>query len=310
MGDWQVPARVTTCAANYPGIPLSWVDDSLQPSPNALSREPRPVLLSRPDGKSQQKWLPVRPDGALLSPSDRIFVDEIEARDLTPGEIELLEFCLHQVTRARSRPTDVKARRAVISRIYHDRQLAELLARHVLAGVAPERVLQPRQLKRLFLEGIGERTLQRDLKHIRQMAHAANTATATSKEYAPVTNSRVGEASREKHTEPPPPPNGKLSTNKKNPPTPITEDQFFDDMILKMREVVPQLPKPKEVRSIIMDEEDGEWILNDITQWMRAHEESFPRLVHDHNRKFGLKLLTILRNDFGLKKGSTRNKKK
>lgn len=308
MGSWEVPARETTCPANHVGIPPSWVDDSLQPTPHAVKREPRPVLLSRPHHKSQQKWLPQYPDGARLAPSDQIVVDEIEESDLTPGEVELLEFCLYHITLARSRPTDEKVRRALISRIYHNSQLAVLLGQHVLAGVPAEHVLQPQHLKRLFPRMVGSRTFQRDLKKIRDLENPSVKVMETTGDPTFSVNSSETHSSYEGQRTSEKSPDEKLKKNKKDFVSTSKEEQYFDDMIAQLREAVPQLPEPKEARSIVLADEDGEWLFGDMIKWMRSHEELIQSIKHDYNKKFGKQLLTIFKENLGITK-DLKNKK-
>lgn len=308
MGNWEVQARETTCAANHGGIPPTWIDDSLQPTPHAVKCEPRPVLLSRPHHKSQQKWLPQYPDGARLAPSDQIVVDEIEERDLTPGEVELLEFCLYHITLARSRPTDEKIRRALISRIYHNSQLAALLGQHVLAGVPAEKVLQPRHLKQLFPRMVGSRTFQRDLKRIRKLAKPNVKVIETTEDSTSAVKSSESHSNCEKQRAPENLPDEEFKTNKKSFVSTSTEEQYFDDMIAHLREVVPQLPEPKEARSIVLANEDGEWLLEDMIKWMRSHEGLIQSIKDDHHRKFGKQLLKVFKDNLGLTK-DCKNKK-
>ena len=169
--EWELPAHESTCQANHHGIPESWYDSSRQPTPGPLTRDPRLIFLRRPkEEPSQQRWLPRYPEGPVLAPSDTLVVYEIEVQDLAPGEVDLLQFCLLLIIRVRHRPTNVKLRQRAIERLHHDTRLAILVAQKVLGGVPVSALLEPKQLGRLFAHSVGERTLERDVAHVRKHA--------------------------------------------------------------------------------------------------------------------------------------------
>lgn len=180
LGEWMLPAREGTCPADHPGIPERWYDDSRQPSPVVAERYPHPIFLRNSEGASQQRSLPPYPDGPILSPSDTLLIYEIAETDLSPGERDLLEFCLYQVMRVRHQPKNMKARQTAIRRLHNDKGLAALVAQKVLGGVPVKSVLEPKQLKRLFGErGVGDRTLQRDVSFIRKQFQASRETNST-----------------------------------------------------------------------------------------------------------------------------------
>ncbi|MFO7582476.1 hypothetical protein [Guyparkeria sp.] len=192
--EWELPAREGTCQANQRGIPESWFDDSRQPTPGALTRDPRLIFLRRPkEEPSQQRWLPRYPEGPVLAPSDTLVVYEIEVKDLAPGEVDLLQFCLFQIVHVRHRPTNVKSRQRAIERLHDDKELATLVAQKVLGGVSVSALLEPKQLGRLFAHSVGERTLERDVAHVRKHASARTKHETTVDQNGLVANTALHE---------------------------------------------------------------------------------------------------------------------
>ncbi len=190
--EWELPARERTCQANHHGIPESWYDSSRQPTPGALTRDPRLIFLRRPkEEPSQQRWLPRYPEGPVLAPSDTLVVYEIEVQDLAPGEVDLLQFCLFHIICVRHRPTNVKLRQRAIERLHDDTRLAILVAQKVLGGVPVSALLEPKQLGRLFAHGVGDRTLERDVAHVREHASARTRDETTVDQNARVANTAL-----------------------------------------------------------------------------------------------------------------------
>lgn len=192
--EWELPARERTCQANHHGIPESWYDRSRQPTPGALTRDPRLIFLRLPkEEPSQQRWLPRYPEGPVLAPSDTLVVYEIDVKDLAPGEVDLLQFCLFHIIRVRHRPTNVKLRQRAIERLHDDTRLAILVAQKVLGGVPVSALLEPKQLGRLFAHGVGDRTLERDVAHVREHASARTRDETTVDQNARVANTALHE---------------------------------------------------------------------------------------------------------------------
>ena len=168
-GSWSVPATHTTCPVTMPGIPLTWAVHDIHPSVDAVPVQPRPVILCYPNGaKSQIRCLPSKPFAGQVAPSDAIEADLIQAEDLDPLEIAMLEYLLHIVEPVLVSPNNKTFRQAAIQRLHGDRALADSIAQKVFTGIEANKVLQPAQLRVLFRERVSRSTIQRDLRAVRR----------------------------------------------------------------------------------------------------------------------------------------------
>lgn len=167
-GSWSVPASEATCPVTMLGIPMTWAVDNIHPAVDAVSTQPRPVILRYRNGATSQiRWLPAKPYAGQVAASDAIEADLIQAEDLEPFEIDMLEYLLHVVEAVLMSPNNKAFRQAAIQRLHSDGSLAESIAQQVFAGIDPAKVLQPAQIRILLQGRVSRSTIQRDLRTVR-----------------------------------------------------------------------------------------------------------------------------------------------